>query len=201
MPDLNKTGQKRVFPKLVTYRQLDTREFLDMMYNHNHAISQSAATAVLKDVADYLAEVLSEGYSVKLDGIGHFSLSLDFDDSKPCNMSSDDDKMTRRKVRVKEVNYYADPELTAYLNANTTLTRDSEGVSQLKKQLYSPEQRIERAQQWLDTHHAMTLNDYAEMNNMSRTSASRELAKLSTGSDAPFACTGKWSHKVWVKRE
>ena len=201
MNDVHKTGEKKVYPKLLTYRQLDTEEFLDRMYAHGHAISRSAAAAVLADVADYLGEALSEGYTVRLDGIGHFAVALDFDDDKPRCMESDDDRMAYRKVTVRDVNYTPSPRLLTRLKTTTELTRDAEGVSRLRKQLYTQEERIARAEEWLESHPTMTLTEYATLNNLSRSSASRELRSLSADADSPFATVGKSSHKVWVKRQ
>ena len=200
MPDVHHTGKKRVYPKLVANRQLGTQEFIEKMRFHNHAISESVVKAVLTDVADYLGEMLAMGYTVKLDDIGTFSLSLDFNDEKPAEMQSEDDKMLHRKVKVKDVNYKSDPELLKYINRKIDLERDMGGVSRLYKQEYTLEERIERAAEWLDSHAFFTLQDYANMNNLSRTTASLELKKLTHGTDAPFDYTGSGSHKVWVKK-
>ncbi len=200
MPDVHNTGKKRVYPKLVTNRQLDTKEFIEKMHSHNRAISESTVSAVLMDVADYLGELLSMGYTVKLDGLGTFSISLDFDDDKPREMQSDDDKMTYRKVTVKDVNYKASPELIKYLKRETDLERDMGGVSRLYKKKYTLEERIKRGQEWLDKNTFFTLQDYANMNNLSRTTASLELKKLTHGDDAPFDYTGSGSHKVWIRK-
>ncbi len=200
MPDVHNTGKKRVYPKLVTNRQLDTKEFIEKMHGHSPAISENTVSVVLMDVADYLGEMLAMGYSVKLDGIGTFSLSLDFDDDKPREMQSDDDKMTYRKVAVKDVNYKASPELVKYLKKETNLDRDMGGVSRLYKKKYTLEERIERGKLWLDKHTFFTLQEYANMNNLSRTTASLELKKLTHGDNAPFSYTGRGSHKIWVKK-
>ena len=108
MPDMQNKGKKRVYPKLVVNRQLNTKEFIEKMHFRNRAISPSVTTAVLTDIADYLGEMLSMGYTVKLDGLGTFSLSLDFDDEKSKELTSDDDKMLYRKVTVKDVNFKSD---------------------------------------------------------------------------------------------
>lgn len=201
MPSLNGVGKKRVYPKLVTNRQLDTKDFIEKMRLHNRAISPSITTAVLTDIADFLGEMLSMGYTVKLDGLGTYSLSLDFDDDKPREMESDDDKMLYRKVTVKDVNYKSDPELVKYINREIDLERDMGGVSRLYKKKYTLEERIERGKQWLESHAFFTLQEYANLNNLSRTTASLELKKLTHGADAVFDYTGNGSHKIWVKKE
>ena len=200
MSSLNGVGERRVYPKMVTNRQLGTKEFIEKMRTHNHAISESVVTAVLTDVADYLGEMLAMGYTVKLDDIGTFSLSLDFDDEKPVEMQGDDDKMLHRKVKVKDVNYKSDPELVKRVNRDIELKRDMGGVSRLYKQRYTLEERIERGRQLLEEQSFFTLQEYANLNHLSRTTASLELKRLTHGEDAPFDYTGSGSHKVWVKK-
>ena len=200
MPDVHNDGKKRVYPKMVVNRQLNTKEFVEKTHYLNRAIPESLVTTVISDIADGLVEMLSMGYTVKLDGLGTFSLSLDFDDEKPREMTSDDDKMIYRKVTVKDVNYKSDPELVKYLKRETGLERDMGGVSRLYKKKYTLEERVERGKRWLDSHAFFTLQDYANMNNLSRTTASLELKKLTDGEDAPFGYTGRGSHKIWVKK-
>ncbi len=201
MSSLNGIGEKRVYPKLVANRQLSTKEFIEQMRFHNHAIPVSMVAAVLADVANYLREMLAMGYTVKLDDIGTFSLSLDFDDEKPVEMQGDDDKMLYRRVKVKDVNYKSDAKLVERINYDIELQRDMSGVSRLYKQKYSLEERIERGKRWLEKHPFFTLQEYANLNNLSRTTASLELKKLTHGDDSPFGYRGRGSHKVWVMKK
>lgn len=201
MPDVQNKGKKRVYPKLVVNRQLNTKEFIEKMHFRNRAISPSVTMAVLTDIADYLGEMLSMGYTVKLDGLGTFSLSLDFDDEKSKELTSDDDKMLYRKVTVKDVNFKSDSELVKYVNQKIDLEREPGGVTRLYKKKYTLEERIQRGKDWLKEHVFFTLQDYANLNNLSRTTASLELKKLTTGPDAPFDYTGRGSHKIWTDKE
>jgi len=194
MPSLNGVGEKRVYPKMMTNRQLDTKEFIAMTHYRDRAIPESLVTTVLTDLADSLVDMLSMGYTVKLDGIGTFSLSLDFDDEKPVNMKSENDKMIYRKVTVKDMNFKAAPEIIKALKQETDLERDMGGVSRLYKKKYTQEERIARTTGFI------TLQEYANLNNLSRTTASLELKKLTHGENAPFGYKGSGSHKIWVKK-
>lgn len=127
MSNLNGVGEKRVFPKLVANRQLDTKEFVEKLHSYNRAVPESIVSAVIADLGTCLGEMLAMGYTVKLDDIGTFSLSLDFDDNKPVEMTGDDDKMLYRKVTVKDVNYKSSPELIKLLKRKTVLERDMGG--------------------------------------------------------------------------
>lgn len=155
------------------------------------------------DVADMLVEMLSMGYNVNIEGIGTFSLSLGFEDDKPTEMQSEDDKMTYRKVGVKDINFKASPEFLKSVKHKTDrdLERDMGGVKVIRKQLYSREERIARALEVIETNGLITLSDYACINNLSRTAASLELKEITADQTSPIDSKGSGSHKVWVKRK
>ena len=203
MGDMRYDGKRRVYPKMVTNRTLSRKEFVKMMQNYHRGISESTTEAVLTDVVDMLADMLSMGYNVNLEGFGTFSLSLAFEDDKPREMQSADDKMTYRKVGVKDINFKASPELIREVKRETDrdLERDMGGVKVIRKQLYSREERIARALEVIEKNGVLTLGDYASINNLSRTAASMELKELTCDKSSPIDSLGRGSHKVWVKRK
>lgn len=200
MPDIRKAGQRRVYPKLIAHRTLSTKDVVEGLHSYNRALSESVVEAVLTDLSDHLKRMLAMGYSVKLDGIGTFSLSLDFDDKKPTEMADDDDRMLYRKVAVKDVNYKVAPELLKQLRMDTELERHSGGVRKLRKQKFTQEERIANALKVIDRSGFITLNDYAVINEMNRTTASQELRSLCSDPSCPIDSTGRGSHKVWTRR-
>ena len=201
MPDVHNTGKRRVYPKMVTNRTLSRKEFIKRMQGYHRGISESTTEAVLLDVADMLVEMLSMGYNVNLEGT--FSLSLGFEDDKPTEMQNADDKMTYRKVGVKDINFKASPEFIREVKRETDrdLERDMGGVKVIRKQLYSREERIARALEVIEKNGVLTLGDYASINNLSRTAASMELKELTNDKTSPIDSLGRGSHKVWVKRK
>ena len=203
MPDVHNTGKRKVYPKIVTNRTLSRKEFIKRMQGYHRGISESTTEAVLLDVADMLVEMLSMGYNVNLEGIGTFSLSLGFEDDKPTEMQSAEDKMTYRKVGVKDINFKASPELLKSVKQETDrdLERDMGGVKVIRKQLYSREERIARALEVIEANGLITLSDYAYINNLSRTAASLDLKEITTDRTSPIGSMGSGSHKVWVKRK
>ena len=203
MPDVHNTGKRRVYPKMVTNRTLSRKEFVKKMQGYHRGISESTTEAVLMDVADMLVEMLSMGYNVNLEGLGTFSLSLGFEDDKPTEMQSEEDKMAYRKVGVKDINFKASPEFIKEVKRETDrdLERDMGGVKVIRKQLYSREERIARAQEVIEANGLITLSDYAYINNLSRTAASLELKEITADRTSPIDSKGSGSHKVWVKRK
>ena len=201
--DMRDEGKRRVYPKMVTNRTLSRKEFVKMMQNYHRGISESTTEAVLTDVVDMLADMLSMGYNVNLEGFGTFSLSLGFEDDKPTEMQTDDDMMKYRKVGVKNVNFNSSPEFVKAVKMETDcdLEREMSGVKVIRKQFYSKEERIARALEVIEKNGVLTLGDYASINNLSRTAASMELKELTSDKTSPIDSLGRGSHKVWVKRK
>ena len=203
LTDMRDEGKRRVYPKMVTNRTLSRKEFVKKMQGYHRGISESTTEAVLMDVADMLVKMLSMGYNVNLEGLGTFSLSLGFEDDKPTEMQSAEDKMTYRKVGVKDINFKASLELIREVKRETDrdLERDMGGVNVIRKQLYSREERIARALEVIEANGLITLSDYAYINNLSRTAASLELKEITADRTSPIDSMGSGSHKVWVKRK
>lgn len=201
MPDMDESGKRRVYPKMVINRTLDTKELIEKMKLYRRAFSPSIIEGVVTDLEDMLVEVLSMGYNVKLYGIGTFSLSLGFEDEKPTEIQEEGDKMLYRKVGVKGVNFKVAPEMVKRIRRETDLERDMGGVTVLKKKLYTREERIARALQVIERNGYITLTDYAYINNLNRCTASKELREITSDKSSPIDGRGSGSHKVWVKRQ
>lgn len=202
MPDMRNTGKRRVYPQIIVNRTLSMDDLVEKMKAYSRALSPTVVEAAVTDVRDMIVRMLSMGYNVTLDELGTFSLSLGFEDDKPTEMQSDADKMTYRKVGVKNVNFKPSPELIKDLRlaTNRDLERDMGGVKIIRKELYSREERIARALRVIDERGFIGLTDYAYLNNLSRTAASLELKDICSDEHSPLRSTGQHSHKVWVRR-
>ena len=203
MSDVHHTGKRKVYPKMVVNRTLSRKEFIERMQGYHRGISASTTEAVLMDVEEILVEMLSMGYNVNLEGLGTFSLSLGFEDDKPTEMQGDDDKMTYRKVGVRDVNFKASPDFIQSVKRETDpdLEREMSGVKLILKQKYTREERIARALDVIDENGFIGLTDYAYINNLSRTAASLELKEISHDETVPIRSVGQHSHKIWVRRK
>lgn len=200
MPDMQGDGKRKIYPKLDAFRLLDTEDFVKEIHNYHHVYSTSLIESVLMDVADVLRRKLTDGYTVKIDDIGTFSLSLMFNDKKPDELVREDDRMMRRGVEVSNVNFKVDPKLLRRLKRETHLEREVPGVKKITKCEYTREQRIERALGVIKRHGFITLTDYASINTLSRTYASQDLKEISSDPTSPITSAGRGSHKVWVRR-
>ena len=201
MNDVRNTGKRTVYPKMVTDQTLTTKEFIDELHKHLRTVDKGVLTGVMCGMADTLSSLLSRGYNVTLDDIGTFSMSLKFLDDKPTEIQEEGDPMLYRRVGVKDLNFKISPKLIRDLQMNTRFERMTTGARELKKNLYSFEQRIENALAIIDEKGHITLGEYAKVNNLSRTTASKELAKITADPNMPIDYTGQASHKIWIRRK
>ena len=200
MNDVRNTGKRTVYPKMVVERSISPEEFAEMVHKHIRAIDKGVLLAAICGISDTLANLLSQGSNVTIDEIGTFSASLQFVDNKTTEIAEEGDRMLYRKVGIKDVNFKTSPELLHKLKMKTKLERMMTGVKVLKKQLFTPEQRLENALRIIDAKGFITLTEDAKVNNPSRTTASKELKQLTDGLSSPLASQGQASHKIWVRR-
>ena len=95
MADMDKTGTRKVYPKMVTYRTLSTEEFIKKMKWYNNALPTSAIEAALTDMCNILARMLAMGYNVNTGWIGNLFVVPGFEDEnlQRCSMT-----MTRWRI-------------------------------------------------------------------------------------------------------
>ena len=201
MNDVRNTGKRTVYPKIVINQTLTTKEFIDELHKHLRTVDKGVLTGVMCGMADTLASLLSRGNNVTLDDIGTFSMSLKFSDDKPTEIQEEGDRMLYGRVGVKDLNFKTAPEMMRSLQMKTKFERVMTGARVLKKNLYTFEQRIENALAIIDEKGHITLGEYAKVNNLSRTTASKELAQITADPEMPIDYTGQASHKIWIRRK
>ncbi len=199
MPDIEKDGKRRVYPKIQTYRQISTEELAERIRVKSGVFREGVVNGVLMTLSDTLAEYLSLGYTVKIDGLGVISMSLEFTDDKPTELSENESDMKYRHVRVKDVNLKSDKKLLEDIRYKTELERVSSDVNTINKTKYSPEERLARALAHIEKYGSINLCEYCGLNNMSKSSASRELNMFSRRADSGIKAKGNPPHRMWVK--
>lgn len=202
MNDLRNEGKQRVYPKMVVNKTMDRKEFVKRMQDYHGGTSPAMVEAVLMNVEDMLVRMLSMGYNVNLGNLGTYSASLGFEDEKPTEMQGENDKMLYRHVGVKGVNAKVPAELVKEVKKETDmyLERDMGGVSRIHKKMFTREERIGRALEVIDSNGFITLWEYADINNLSRSVASKDLKEITADKSLPIDSKGQHSHKVWVRR-
>ena len=198
MNDLDGKGMGRVYPQVVINRLMTTEDLVERMQN-NTRLGSAVIHATLLSLGENIATLLDSGFSVKIDNFGTFSLALGFADKKGNKLEDEDDKMNYRRVMVKNITFKPESDLIFNINKNIRLERHVPGVVKSESDSFTPEERRLRAIDFIDRHGQITLQEYANLNNISRSKASRELNKLEGIEGSGIRGYGNAPHKVWKK--
>ena len=199
MNDLDGKGKGRVYPQVVINRLMTTEDLVERMQN-NTRLGSAVIHAMLLSLGENIATLLDSGFSVKIDNFGTFSLSLGFADKKGNKLEDEGDKMKYRRVMVKNITFKPESDLIFKINKNIRLERHVPGVVKSESDSFTPEERRLRAIDFIERHGQITLQEYANLNKISRSKASRELNKLEGIEGSGIRGYGNAPHKVWKKK-
>ena len=204
MPTGMGNGKKgRLFPKMQVYTEFDYDKVVELVHTNSPAFSEATVRGVLDTLAVVMKSYLPMGHTMKIDNLGVFSLSLEFADNETETDSQQEAQESKSKkkyhhVIVKGVNFKVDKRLVDDINKENTFERTPGNPSSPSP--YTPEERLQRAWQHIDKHGFITLQEYANLNHLSYTTASRELSKLVADPQSGIKPKGAASHKVWVRK-
>ena len=191
MPTGMGNGKKgRIYPKMQVYTEFDYDKVVELINVNSPAFSEATVRGVLDTLAVVMKSYLPLGHTMKIDNLGVFSLSLEFAD--------DDIQKKYHHVRAKGVNFKVDKRMVEAINKENSFERTTSNPSSPSP--YTLEERLQRALSHIDQHGFITLQEYANLNRLSYSTASRELAKLVADPQSGIKPKGAASHKVWVRR-
>jgi len=204
MPTGMGNGKKgRLFPKMQVYTEFDYDKVVELIHTNSPAFSQATVRGVLDTLAVVMKSYLPMGHTMKIDNLGVFSLSLEFADNEvdSDNQQAPQKPASKKKyhhVRVKGVNFKVDKKMVDDINQENSFERTT--ATPTSPSPYSLEERLQRALSHIDKHGFITLQEYANLNSLHYSTASRELAKLVLDPHSGIKAKGAGSHKVWVRR-
>lgn len=197
MPDMNGTGSTKAYYKLKTWQRLDFDEFVKRCSSYHRAYGRSVIEGVMTAVCEHLAYEISNGYSVKIDGLGTFTAKLGVrKDKEVDDFEEGTSKRNASSIEVTGVAYRADKNLIKEIGLKCELERG--GEERLRKPGLSQEERKERARQFLQEHGFMHVSEYAELVGLSYSTASRELRRIASDPASGIVSQGKKSGKLYL---
>jgi len=199
MPDGMKSSKGKAFPKMSVYSEFNYDKVVDLINDYSPTFSKGTVRGVLDTLALVMKNVLPIGHSLKIDNIGVFSLSLEFTDAETKNSETVEENANTkyRHVKAKTVNFRVDQKLMNEINAENTFEK---GESlKASPSPFSREQRLQRASDFIDKHGSIRLQEYANLNSLSRTQASRELTQLVNDPTSGIKACGSGPLKCWVR--
>ena len=198
-------GNKTLYPKMQTYSMHDFETVIKHMRVYGGNISEGIIRAVFDALVSTMESWMPLGHTIKIDGLGVFSLSLGFDTSTPSEKAElqnkeEEPKTKYRHVCIKGINFKPDAQLLERLNKEANFDRVQTDVEVPKRTALSREERLAKAHAIIDRQGYMTLTDYANATGQSRSTASTDLRQLVADATSGITTRGTHSHKVWVQR-
>ncbi len=184
-----------LYQKLKHMRMMYEAEFITRMDGEPNGVTSAMAESVLDAAANLMSRLLSEGYSVKLKGIGTFKVSLGMKKDK--ERETEDDKRNARSVEVKNIVFKADRQFVENTDRSCYLERGE--VKRISSVTSTFEERRDMAIAFLESHPYMTVADYAAMTGLNRSAAGKELKKIAKTEGSGIVVSGRPPHIVYVK--
>ena len=195
--DLNGTGKTQAYYKM-QLKPKSFEEFVSQCAREGN-MEESQILAVMSLVSEKLALCMSEGFSVKLDGIGTFNAKLGMRiDMLQDAFEPGESSHNAKSIEVTGVGYRADKDLIRKTSRQCVLKRG--GVSRIKKPKLTLDERIQKTRDFLQKNMFMRVPDYVRLTGLSRTTASQELRKLALNPSSGITSRGQRSQKYYVLR-
>ena len=177
-------GEQAQYPVPETYTQFDNKRMVARIAMES-GIQDGAILGTLNGLPKALKAFLLEGHSCKIDGLGTFSLSLEFDKN--------------RQVSIKRLNLKIDQEFMQELQKEAEFVMSTPDVVQAAPSKGHRDEHFALLAKWLDHHTQITLQEYANLINVSTATASRELNYFASNSQYGITGSGPTNRKCWIK--
>lgn len=191
---------ERLYPKLVNGQVVDSGRIAEIIEQRT-SFTRGDVLGVLAELSAIVEEQIADGNSVKIDGLGVLRPVLGLvEKNKRSDWTDEANRLTTgHNVRLKSVRFR--PESTLLHKASQAMSLDR--VSNLlgyEQPSSTIDERAAMARQYISEHGFMRVADYAALTHLSRTTASRELCKLSADTTSGITSSGTRAGKVYVIR-
>lgn len=192
---------ERLFPKLLSSGVVDIDGIAGLIERRT-SFTHGDVAGVLAELADVVGEALTDGKTVKIDGLGSFRAVLGLADLERRGTWTDsaDRLTTGRNVKLKTVCFRPEKELVGRMERSMTLERQG-SIIENKKPTSTVAQRAAVARDYIAAHGYMRIADYASLVGLSKSVASLELRALADDETSGIKSSGAGPAKVYVARD
>ena len=199
VPDMQKTGEQKVFYRLKTERNIGFEEFIRKVSYPGSGISRGEALRVMITASEVLAELLGEGYSVSLNEWGTFKATIGLEEGKEMDtIDGDETKRNARSLCLNGVTFQADKKLVR--NARRRCKLERAGVVRVNRSPYTKEERMQKVLSYLEENNVLKVSQYMELTGLAHTTAANELRAFSRDASSGIVSVGRRPAVVYVKK-
>lgn len=196
----NEEGKRILYPRMKLHGQVSLETITEKVA-YASSFTRGDIIGLMKAITDEIAYQMGQGYSVKIDNLGIFTPALGLRKDRERESGEEGDtKRNATSICLKDIHFKADKAFLHHTARNCRLKRSPEKF-QRSSQLFSPQERLERAKQYLKTNNFMTQADYCELTGLLRSAASRELRQWVANPESGIDYQGRGTHKIYVLRK
>jgi predicted histone-like DNA-binding protein len=196
--DVTNKDAKRVYYRIASRGNVGQEDLLNEMCAHGRTgLNRGNVKAVLTLLAETMQYFLTQGYSVTIDDIGNFSLSLGLKKGKEEeDLDSNEAKRNAQSIHVNGVNFKVNKHFLREIDQKCKLERA--GVSRMNRSPFTKEERMNKAVDFLKAHGIMRVDDYVSITKLPKSTACRELREMVRADGTPFKASGRGSSLVYM---
>lgn len=196
----NEDGKRILYPRMQLYRQKDLEYIADKV-SYATSFTRGDIKGLVQAITEEIAHSMSEGYSVKIEGLGVFTPSLGLRKDK--ERESGEEGAPRRNaasICLRDINFRVDKELLYETAGHCTLQRAQYKKCRRSSQMFAPEERLERAKEFMKKNTFMSVAEYCRLTGLLKTTAANELKAWAAQPDSGINYRGRGTHKLYVLR-
>ena len=175
MQELNLPGEdgKRIlYPRMKLYGQVDLETITEKIA-YASSFTRGDIIGLMQAITDEIAYQMGQGYSVKIDNLGVFTPALGLRQDRERETGEEGDtKRNAVSICLKDIHFKVDKELL-YRTARHCHLKRSTDKFQRSSQVFSPQERLERAKKYLEKNSFMTQADYCQLTGLLKSAATR----------------------------
>jgi len=197
----SQNGRTEMRPRPKMNQMLDTKQLALQASNHQcRGVSQVEIESIIDGVFREIKEQLAQGNSVKINDVGIFMPALsDVLRQEHQDESGEQAQLPNANtIHVTGINFRVDKRFIADVDSMAEPKRV--GITRQKHSSLTKEERLARLKSYLREFHYINQSKYAEIVELSPSSASKELAAMCQDPETGITSEGKHSHKVYVLR-
>jgi predicted histone-like DNA-binding protein len=194
----NEEGKRIFYPKMQLYGQKDLEEIAETISNAT-TFTRGDIVGLVQAITEEIAHNMGGGYSVKIKGLGIFTPALGLREGK--ERESDEEGEPKRNaasICLKDIHFKADKELVYETARNCHLQRARYKKCRRSSQLFSPQERLGMAKEYLRKNLIMSVADYCRLTGLLKTAAATELREWEENPETGIGSKGRRTHKVYV---
>ncbi len=194
----NEEGKRIFYPKMQLYGQKDLEEIAETISNAT-TFTRGDIVGLVQAITEEIAHNMGGGYSVKIKGLGIFTPALGLREGKERESGEEGDpKRNAASICLKDIHFKADKEFVHETARNCHLQRARYKKCRRSSQLFSPQERLAMAKEYLRKNLIMSVADYCRLTGLLKTAAATELREWEENPETGIGSKGRRTHKVYV---